>query len=68
MYSGSDYIAKVKQTTFCLKMKKGKENDCKNLNINFLDARDQAFTQHKEGRVHYKEKYCWSERIFQPSN
>ena len=48
--SVSDYIAKVKQTTFRLKMKKGKENDCKNLNINFLGARDQAFTQHKEGR------------------
>ena len=51
-------------------MKKGKENDCKNLNINFLGARDQAFTQHKEGRVqvHCEEKCCWSERLFQPSN
>ena len=66
--SVSDYIAKVKQTTFRLKMKKGKENDCKNLNINFLGARDQAFTQHKEGRFHCEEKCCWSERLFQPSH
>ena len=49
-------------------MKKGKENDCKNLNINFLGARDQAFTQHKEGRFHCEEKCCWSERLFQPSH